>query len=91
MSRQTPDTLENFGRNFIVHFQARTEVTLIFNWLKTGATLSDSIDVANLFNDYFIHAVPTHMSNLQPEAFKTHSSVIAIEQKTPRKNKFFIH
>ena len=45
--------------------------------------ITDSIDVGNLLNDYFIDAVPrpTHMSNLQPEEFKTHSSVTAIEQK----------
>ena len=51
--------------------------------IEDGRLITDSIDVANLLNDYFIHAVPrpTHMSNLQPEEFKTHSSVIAIEQK----------
>ena len=51
--------------------------------IEDGRLITDSIDVANLLNDYFIHAVPrpTHMSNLQPEECKTHSSVIAIEQK----------
>ena len=51
--------------------------------IEDGRLITDSTDVANLLNDYFIHAVPrpTHMSNLQPEEFKTHSSVIAIEQK----------
>ena len=59
--------------------------------VEDGCHITDSIAEANLLNDYFIHVVPTHMSNLQPEAFKTHSSVIAIEQKTPMTNKFFIH
>ena len=51
--------------------------------IEDGRLITDSIDVTDLLNNYFIHAVPrpTHMSNLQPEEFKTHSSVIAIKQK----------
>ena len=51
--------------------------------IEDGRLINDSIDVASLLNDYFIHAVPrpTHMSTLQPEDFKTHSSVIAIQKK----------
>lgn len=59
--------------------------------IEDGRLITDSIDVANLLNNYFIHAVPTHMPNLQPEALKMHLGVIAIEQKLERTNKLFIH
>ena len=48
---------------------------------EDGCLINDNIDVANLLNNYFIHAIPTYIPNLQLEAVKTHSSVIAIEQK----------
>ena len=56
--------------------------------IEDGRLVTDSIGVANLLNDYFIHAVPTHVPNLQPEFFKTHSSVIAIEQELKGQTNF---
>lgn len=40
--------------------------------IEDGRLITDSTDVANLLNDYFIHAEPgpTHMSNSRPEEFK---------------------
>ena len=90
MYPQTPNTPGNFGRNFIVYSskdRGNSHVQLI----EDGRLITDSTDIANLLNDYFINAVPrpaSHMPNLQPEDFKTHPSVVSIGRKLGRQTSF---